>query len=89
MITTTTTRTRAAGIAAFRRGSSRRTGSRPTILDPATIVFGHAAELPRAVGMGASWLVNLVIAEGIIRQRGRSGPTRTRPATASTRGVTK
>ncbi len=44
-------------------------GTQAIVLIPESIVFGSANELPRAVFMGAAWVINLAVAELIIRRR--------------------
>jgi uncharacterized membrane protein len=56
------TRAYALGIAA---------GTQAIFLIPGSIIFGSAHELSRAVAMGAAWLVNLGVAELVIRRRVR------------------
>ena len=47
-------------------------GTQALLLIPGSIIFGSAAELPRAIAMGAAWLVNLGVAE----LRSAAGPSR-------------
>ena len=52
-------------------------GTQAIVLIPGAIVFGAAHELSRTVLMGAAWVINLAIAELVIRRR-----TSRRPAPA-------
>jgi hypothetical protein len=45
---------------------------------PWVLILGAPGELPRAVLMGAGWVINLAVAEWIIRRR-LAHPTRTSP----------
>jgi hypothetical protein len=45
---------------------------------PWLLIFGAPGELPRALLMGAGWVINLVVAEWIIRKRS-AHPSRTSP----------
>jgi uncharacterized membrane protein len=56
------TRAYALGIAA---------GTQAFFLIPGSIIFGSTHELSRAVAMGAAWLVNVGVAELVIRRRTR------------------
>ncbi|MBG6057282.1 putative membrane protein [Cryobacterium sp. MP_M5] len=64
-------------------------GTQALLLIPESIFFGPTAELPRAVAMGAAWVINLAIAEYVIRRharraRGRPGhPSRPGRSSAS------
>jgi hypothetical protein len=46
-------------------------GTQALILIPQSIIFGSTDELSRAVFMGAAWVINLAVAEYIIRRRAR------------------
>jgi hypothetical protein len=46
-------------------------GTQAIFLIPGSMIFGSTAELPRAVAMGSAWLVNLGVAELVIRLRAR------------------
>ncbi|MGV8896286.1 MAG: DUF2306 domain-containing protein [Rhodoglobus sp.] len=50
-------------------------GTQAIVLIPESIIFGSAAELPRALFMGAAWVINLALAEAIIRRRRRISAT--------------
>ena len=56
-------------------------GTQALVLIPQSIVFGSTDELSRAVFMGAAWVINLAVAEYIIRRR--TSPTITRPVKES------
>ena len=62
------TRAYALGIAA---------GTQALALIPGSILFGSANETSRAVAMGAAWVINLAVAEFVIRRRVTSRLTRT------------
>jgi len=50
-------------------------GTQALFLIPGSIIFGSAHELSRAIAMGAAWVVNLGVAELVIRRRARrAGP---------------
>ena len=51
-------------------------GTQALFLIPGSMIFGSAAELPRAIAMGAAWLVNLGVAELVIRRRARRATAR-------------
>lgn len=60
-------------------------GTQAIVLIPGAILFGSAHELSRTVLMGAAWIINLAVAELVIRRRTRRhGGDRspTRPANA-------
>lgn len=62
-------------------------GTQALVLIPGAIIFGATHELSRAVLMGAGWLINLAIAEAVIRRRARRLPRRTvTPLTTSVVG---
>lgn len=61
-------------------------GTQALLLIPESIFFGPTAELPRAVAMGAAWVVNLAVAEYVIRRR--ATPARGRPRPSSRPGKT-
>ncbi|MEO8529228.1 MAG: DUF2306 domain-containing protein [Pseudolysinimonas sp.] len=44
-------------------------GTQAIVLIPESIIFGSGNELPRTVFMGAAWVINLAIAELVIRRR--------------------
>jgi hypothetical protein len=44
-------------------------GTQALLLIPGAIVFGPTDRLSRALLMGAAWLLNLVVAELVIRRR--------------------
>lgn len=44
-------------------------GTQAIVLIPESIIFGSSNELPRAVFMGAAWVINLAVAEWVIRRR--------------------
>lgn len=44
-------------------------GTQVVLLLPAVLLFGPTPELPRAILMGAAWLINLAAAECVIRRR--------------------
>jgi len=46
-------------------------GTQALVLIPQSIIFGSSNELSRAVFMGAAWLINLAVAEYVIRRRAR------------------
>ena len=46
-------------------------GTQAILLIPGSIIFGSSHEVSRAVGMAAAWLVNLGVAELVIRGRAR------------------
>src|SRR4029453_15041294 len=46
---------------------------------PWTLVFGAPEQAMHAVLMGAGWVINLAVAEGVIRRRARPFPARTGP----------
>ncbi len=47
-------------------------GTQSLLLIPESVLFRASDELPRAVAMGAAWLVNLTVAEYVIRRRVRT-----------------
>jgi uncharacterized membrane protein len=47
---------------------------------PWTLVFGAPDQAVHSVLMGAGWVINLAVAEVVIRRRARRGPRRTPPA---------
>ncbi|KOX11351.1 membrane protein [Nocardiopsis sp. NRRL B-16309] len=49
---------------------------------PLMLLGGEFTETTRALAMGAGWVVNIVVAEWIIRRRPRRGPARPTPAAA-------
>ena len=51
-------------------------GTQALVLIPGAIIFGAIHELSRAVLMGAGWVINLAIAEAVIRRRTRRRPRR-------------
>lgn len=46
-------------------------GTQALVLIPGAIAFGPTHELSRTVLMGAAWVINLAVAERVIRRRGR------------------
>ena len=64
-----TTRAYALGVAA---------GTQALFLIPGSIIFGSAHELSRAIAIGAAWVVNLGVAEYVIRRRARRALPRNR-----------
>ena len=44
-------------------------GTQAILLIPESIFFAPADELPRAIVMGAAWVINLAVAEFVIRRR--------------------
>jgi hypothetical protein len=63
-------------------------GTQAIVLIPGSIIFGPAHELSRTVLMGAAWLINLAMAEYVIRRRARRLPRGSRePHAATTRPV--
>lgn len=56
-------------------------GTQAIVLIPGSLLFGSTSELPRAVLMGTAWLINLAVAEYVIRRRrARRARRRPRPA---------
>ncbi|MBG6212233.1 putative membrane protein [Cryobacterium sp. CAN_C3] len=53
-------------------------GTQAIVLIPGSIIFGSTSELSRAVFMGAAWVINLAVAEYVIRRR-RARPASRRP----------
>jgi len=53
-------------------------GTQALFLIPGSIIFGSAHELSRAIAMGAAWVVNLAVAELVIRRRARRARPRDR-----------
>jgi len=49
-------------------------GTQAIVLIPGSIIFGSTNELPRAVFMGAAWVINLAVAEYVIRRRRATHP---------------
>ena len=62
-------------------------GTQAIVLIPGSLLFGAAHEVSRAVLMGAAWVINLTVAELLIRRRAhhRVSASRRRPAPAGTR----
>ena len=58
-------------------------GTQAVVLIPGAIIYGSRDELSRTVLMGAAWVINLAIAEAVIRGRAR----RTRRPAAATRAA--
>ena len=54
-------------------------GTQAIILIPETIVFGPGQEVPRTLAMTAAWVINLAIAELVIRGRVRRSALRRMP----------
>jgi hypothetical protein len=46
-------------------------GTQPLLLIPVSFLFEPGHELARAVAMGSAWLINLGVAELVIRRRRR------------------
>ncbi|TFD62590.1 DUF2306 domain-containing protein [Cryobacterium suzukii] len=46
-------------------------GTQALLLIPASVIFDSTNELSRAIFMGAAWVINLLIAEHVIRRRAR------------------
>jgi hypothetical protein len=44
-------------------------GTQALVLIPGSIIFGSTHETSRAVLMGAAWIINLTVAELVIRRR--------------------
>lgn len=44
-------------------------GTQAIVLIPESIIFGSGSQLPRALFMGVAWLINLAVAEWVIRRR--------------------
>ena len=51
-------------------------GTQAIVLIPGSILFGSTNELSRTVFMGAAWVINLAVAEYVIRRRVRRQPQR-------------
>lgn len=51
-------------------------GTQAIVLIPGSIIFGPTHELSRTILMGAAWVINLAVAETVIRRRGRRPPHR-------------
>jgi hypothetical protein len=49
-------------------------GTQAVVLIPGSIIFGSTHELSRTVLMGAAWVINLAMAEYVIRRRARRLP---------------
>lgn len=58
-------------------------GTQAILLIPAAVVFGPTHELSRAVFMGAAWVMNLAIAEYVIRRRSAGRRARAKQAGSS------
>lgn len=58
-------------------------GTQAVVLIPGAIIFGPTHELSRSVLMGAAWIINLAVAELVIRSRAR----RPGPRVAQSRGL--
>ncbi|TFB91792.1 DUF2306 domain-containing protein [Cryobacterium luteum] len=58
-------------------------GTQAIVLLPGSIIFGSTDELSRTTLMGAAWVINVVVAETVIRHRARRlpSPNLTRMAT--------
>jgi len=58
-------------------------GTQVITLLPLTLVAGTPGPFPRALGMGAAWAINVVVAEWVIRRpaRRRPRPVRRAPVT--------
>ncbi|MCU1445189.1 DUF2306 domain-containing protein [Cryobacterium sp.] len=46
-------------------------GTQALLLIPETMIFDQTEQLPRAVTMGTAWMINLAVAEYVIRRRAR------------------
>jgi hypothetical protein len=44
-------------------------GTQALALIPGSILWGSTNEISRAVAMGGAWLINLAVAESVIRRR--------------------
>jgi uncharacterized membrane protein len=53
-------------------------GTQSLFLIPASVMYGSHDELSRAVAMGAAWVVNLIVAELVIRRRTQRAAAATR-----------
>lgn len=51
-------------------------GTQAIVLIPGSIVFGSTDELSRTILMGTAWIINLAVAEAVIRRRVRRRPHR-------------
>jgi hypothetical protein len=54
-------------------------GTQALVLIPGTIVFGPADKLSRGLLMGTAWVINLVVAEYVIRRRARRSRNGAKP----------
>lgn len=54
-------------------------GTQALLLIPGSLAFGSTDELSRAVLIGAAWVINLVVAEYLIRRQARSTQSRAKP----------
>lgn len=46
-------------------------GTQALVLIPGSIIFGTTQNIPGAILMGAAWVINLAVAESVIRRRAR------------------
>jgi uncharacterized membrane protein len=60
-------------------------GTQALLLIPASVLFGSTDESSRAVAMGAAWVINLAVAEFVIRRRSLSRTTSRTIRTEGTR----
>jgi hypothetical protein len=51
-------------------------GTQAIVLIPESILFGSSNELPRTIFMGGAWVINLAVAELVIRRRATLGSAR-------------
>ncbi|TFC51214.1 DUF2306 domain-containing protein [Cryobacterium shii] len=58
-------------------------GTQALVLIPQSMIFGSTDELSRAVFMGAAWVINLSVAEYVIRRRARPARNAVRPSTTA------
>lgn len=61
-------------------------GTQAVLLSTWSLTVGPTTELSRAVLMGVSWTLNLLVAEWLIRRRHPAPTTATRPTTLATAG---
>lgn len=54
-------------------------GTQALLLIPGSLAFGSTDELSRAVLIGAAWVINLVVAEYLIRRQARPTQSRAKP----------
>jgi len=58
-------------------------GTQALVLIPQSIIFGSSNELSRAMFIGAAWLINLAVAEYVLRRRARPARNALRPSTTA------